>query len=173
MMEAMTDCQDQDMALSAYVDGELGRAEKVQVDAHLASCPRCRAEVARFERLSEMVREADAEEAADHPMASLWPAISRGIDAEVPRGARGQRGPGAARGSRAWLDRWRAWAPAWARPVWVPLAIAAVLALTIALPFFRQAANLQADDAIVESVDQGEVMVFPGKKSTIIIVRDR
>jgi len=172
-MEAMTDCDDRDMALSAWVDGELGQSEKLQVDAHLATCERCRVEVARFERLSAMVREADAEEAADHPMASLWPAISGGIEAEIPRGARAERGPGTARGGRAWLDRWRAWAPAWARPVWVPLAIAAVLALTIALPFFRQAANLQADDAIVESVDQGEVMVFPGKKSTVIIVRDR
>ncbi len=159
-MEAMTDCDDRDMALSAWVDGELGQSEKLQVDAHLATCERCRVEVARFERLSAMVREADAEETADHPMPSLWPAISKGIEKEASVG-------------RAWLDRWRAWAPAWARPVWVPLAIAAVLALTIALPFFRQAANLQADDAIVESVDQGEVMVFPGKKSTIIIVRDK
>jgi len=163
-MEPMTDCHDRDMALSAYVDGELGRAEKLRVEGHLASCPRCRAEVARFERLSAMVREADAEETAGHPMPTLWPSISRAIDQEVPR---------AARDSRSWADRWRAWAPVWARPIWVPLAVAAVLALTIALPFVRQVANLQADDAIVESVDQGEVMVFPGKKSTIIIVRDK
>lgn len=159
-METMTDCHDRGLALSAYVDGELGRAEKLRVEAHLASCPRCRMEVTRFERLCAMVREADAEETADHPVPSLWPAISRGIDEETASG-------------QSWIERWRAWAPAWARPVWVPLAIAAALALTIALPFFRQAATLQADDAIVESVDEGEVMVFPGKKSTIIIVRDK
>jgi anti-sigma factor RsiW len=160
-MEPMTDCHDRDMALSAWVDGELGRAEKLRVEAHLASCPRCRIEAARFERLSVMIREADAEETADHPMPSLWPAISRGIAEEDAPSA------------RSLVHRWRAWAPAWARPVWVPLAIAAVLALTIALPLFRHVANLQADDAIVESVDEGEVMVFPGKKSTIIIVRDK
>ena len=160
-MEPITDCQDHDMALSAWVDGELGRAEKFQVEAHLASCPRCRAEADRFERISAMIREADAEETAGFAMPSLWPGISRGIEEkESPE-------------ARTLLDRWRAWAPAWARPVWVPITIAAVLALTIALPFFRHAAVLQADDAIVESVDQGEVMVFPGKKSTIIIVRDK
>jgi anti-sigma factor RsiW len=160
-MEPMMDCQDRDVALSAWVDGELGRAEKLQVEAHLSSCPRCRSETDRFERLSAMIREADAEETASLAIPSLWPAIARGIDEE--------KSPD----PRSLLDRWRAWAPAWARPVWVPIAIAAALALTIALPFFRQAAILQADDAIVESVDEGEVMGFPGKKSTIIIVRDK
>ena len=159
-MEPMNDCHEHDIALSAYTDGELGQVERLRMESHLASCPRCRAEVARFGRLSAMIREADAEEMAGYPMPSLWPAISRAMDRE-----------GTA--ARSWPARWRAWAPTWARPVWVPLAIAAVLALTIALPFFRHVANLQADDAIVESVDQGEVMVFPGKKSTIIIVRDK
>jgi anti-sigma factor RsiW len=153
-MEAMTDCHDRDMALSAWVDGELGQSEKLQVDAHLATCERCRTEVARFERLSAMVREADAEETADRDAPSGPPS----------GGSRRFRRP-----ALAW--RWRAWAPVWARPVWVPLKIAAVLAhdCVPVLPAGREPAGGRRD----RERGRGRSDGVSGKKSTIIIVRDR
>ncbi len=147
--------------LSAYVDDELGHAQRVRVEAHVETCARCRDEVERFRRLTSVLRAVDVEELADLPEISLWPAIERKItgNAAVPRSV---------------AERWRRWAPAWARPVWVPLTVAAVLALALVLPLMHQTATSQADEAIVESVDQGEVMVLKGgKKSTIIWVFEK
>jgi anti-sigma factor RsiW len=144
--------------LSAYVDDELGHAERLRVAAHLETCARCREEVERFRRLTVLLRAADEEESADLGEISLWPAIERQIG----------NGAGA---PRSIVERWRRWAPAWARPVWVPLAAAVVLALVLVVPLVHHTATSQADEAIVESVDQGEVMVLKGgKKSTIIWV---
>src|SRR5262245_33158238 len=37
-------CDEHEIALSAYVDGELGRAQRVRLEAHLDSCDACRAQ---------------------------------------------------------------------------------------------------------------------------------
>jgi anti-sigma factor RsiW len=147
--------------LSAYVDDELGHADRLRVAAHLETCARCREEVERFGRLTALLRAADAEESSDFREIPLWPAIERQIG-------------GGAAAPRSITERWRRWAPAWARPVWVPLAAAVILAIVIVLPLIHQTATSQADEAIVESVDQGEVMVLKGgKKSTIIWVFEK
>ncbi|OGP80841.1 MAG: hypothetical protein A2Y95_11535 [Deltaproteobacteria bacterium RBG_13_65_10] len=145
-----------DLDLSAYVDEELGRAQRVRVEAHLEVCAHCRDAVERFRRLTSMLRAVEGEEMADLPRISLWPAIAREI-----------AGGGAV--SQSLADRWRQWAPSWARPVWVPLAAAAVFALALVIPLVHQTTTSQADEAIVESVDQGEVMVLRGDKNSTII----
>jgi len=161
-MEPEESCGARDERLSAYVDDQLGHSERTRIDAHLASCGRCRQEVERFGRLTALLREADAEALAALPEVSLWDSISEDI-AALRRGGVVTR---LARG-------WREWAPSWARPIWVPLAVAAALTITLALPFLRGGGELQADEAIVESVDEGEVMVIKqGKSSTIIWVFD-
>ena len=43
-------CQDYEIALGDYVDGTLDERARVDVEAHLASCERCRAVVADLER---------------------------------------------------------------------------------------------------------------------------
>ncbi len=161
-MESLKSCEARDERLSAFVDGQLGQKERVGLEAHLDGCERCRQVVARFGQLSALLREADAEALAALPEVSLWEPVSAGISST-------QRGDILGLLARSWKNL----APAWARPVWVPLAIGAALALTLALPFVKGGGELQADEAIVESVDEGEVMVIKqGKSSTIIWVFD-
>jgi anti-sigma factor RsiW len=155
---APSSCEDNEVALSAYVDGELGHAQRVRLEAHLDACDHCRKQVGLYESLTSLVRGADEETFEEFPAVRLWPRLERTIgELQRPR----------------LTDRWRSFAPAWARPVWVPLTAAAVLALTLALPLVPRLGTLQADEVIVESVE-GNVMVFKeGKKSTIIMVYDR
>ena len=42
----MKNCQDIQPELSAYVDGELTPPQRVEIEAHVASCPRCQRELA-------------------------------------------------------------------------------------------------------------------------------
>jgi len=62
-------CENVTERLSALLDGELDAAERAAVRAHVADCPRCAAELAELERLSELLgaltqREGAAEFAA-------------------------------------------------------------------------------------------------------------
>lgn len=43
--------------LEAYHDGELGAAATRRIEAHLAECPACRAELEEIRRLSELLRD--------------------------------------------------------------------------------------------------------------------
>ncbi len=64
----MRTCADLRAALSAYLDDELTRSERLGVDAQLVGCPPCRDLVERAERLDASLRErfaADFAEAAD------------------------------------------------------------------------------------------------------------
>ncbi len=154
-MKAEATCDERAPVLSAYVDGELGRGERLRLEAHLAECARCREEVIRFERLTGLLREVDAEELASLRPVALWPRVAR----EALEPGLGRR----------LANRWKDWAPAWARPLWVPVSVAAALAITLALPFVTKEASLQADEAIVESVDVGEVMVIRHEKGEVMI----
>jgi anti-sigma-K factor RskA len=75
-----------------YVNGSLGDDERVRVEAHLAACPRCQAELAS-ERLLQAALRADDDGAgdADAAVARLRVRIAR--HAVRPR----------------WARRWRAW----------------------------------------------------------------
>lgn len=153
-MEPEASCVGRDETLSAYVDGELGQRERLDVEAHIEGCARCRQEVGRFGQVAALVRKAGEEEIAGFSDETLWPGIAKEI---VPAGG------------RALLQAWRRRAPSWARPVWVPVAIAAALVITLVLPFIQNGEALQAADAVVESVDEGDVMVIRQGKDTIII----
>ncbi len=153
-MDPEASCVERDETLSAYVDGELGQRERLDVEAHIAGCARCRREVARFGQVAALIRQAGEEEIAGFSDETLWPGISKEIDSA------GGLGLGQA---------WRSRAPSWARPLWVPVAIAAALIITLVLPFMQNGEGLQAADAVVESVDEGDVMVLREGKDTIII----
>lgn len=47
--------------LSAYLDGEVGEAERGAITSHLKACVACRAELAAFSRLGDLLRAAPAE----------------------------------------------------------------------------------------------------------------
>ncbi|HEY3397557.1 MAG TPA: zf-HC2 domain-containing protein [Armatimonadota bacterium] len=68
-----------------YELGELTPTERVQVDAHLASCARCRARYEEGERLRELL----APVAAEQPLRDLWPELaSRLTNREAPNSVR-------------------------------------------------------------------------------------
>ena len=48
----MKNCQDIQPELSAYVDGELTPPQRVEIEAHVASCPRCQRELAELKTLA-------------------------------------------------------------------------------------------------------------------------
>ena len=50
-------CADMKAALSAYIDDELSRDERLRADAHLVGCGKCRDLVERAENLDETLRE--------------------------------------------------------------------------------------------------------------------
>ncbi len=52
----MTPCPERELALLAYYDGELDDAAAEEMDAHLASCAGCRAELERLDALSAALR---------------------------------------------------------------------------------------------------------------------
>ena len=51
----MPDCKTLDRFVTPYVDGELGRADRDAVDAHLAQCPPCRSGVAAERAVRELI----------------------------------------------------------------------------------------------------------------------
>ncbi len=75
----MSGCPERELALLAYYDGELDDVAAAEMDAHLAACAGCRAELERVQALSAAVR--------------------RGFSAPVPAG--GTSASEAAQGSRA------------------------------------------------------------------------
>ncbi|KAA5539749.1 hypothetical protein FYK55_23415 [Roseiconus nitratireducens] len=50
-------CQSVQDQLSAYLDGELGTAERHQIEEHLSQCPACDAEWQSFRQLGQLFRE--------------------------------------------------------------------------------------------------------------------
>lgn len=99
-------CQSVQDQLSAFFDGELGTAERRQVEAHLTECPLCQSELARFQRVSERIRDT-----AETAVPQSWASIE---------GALGVRRPDPA----VW------W---WRRNVGIAAAVAATLLLAVGI----------------------------------------
>ncbi|MEU8265524.1 zf-HC2 domain-containing protein [Sphaerisporangium sp. NPDC049002] len=75
----MSACEDVRMSLGVYMLGALEADEAVQVEAHLATCPECRAELEELSGLTALlgrVSEEDIEQAASPPHAVLDRLIS-------------------------------------------------------------------------------------------------
>lgn len=77
--------------LDAYVDEGLSLPERHAVDEHLASCPRCRAEVDELRRLLEAA--ATLPRGIDPPE-RVWAGIERGLDEAEPLPAPARPVPG-------------------------------------------------------------------------------
>lgn len=69
------DCTATQERLSAYLDGELPTDERDSVAQHLANCPVCAAELAGFERLSELAGELSPLE----PPAEVWTRVEQDL----------------------------------------------------------------------------------------------
>lgn len=71
-------CQDYEIALGDYVDGALDQRSHIEVEAHLASCERCRAVVADF----AAIRQAALSLEPERPPAHVWTKLSAAFEAE-------------------------------------------------------------------------------------------
>ena len=71
-------CQDYEIALGDYVDGTLDERSRIEVEAHLASCERCRAAVADFSAIRQVTLSLEPE----LPPAHVWTKLSAAFEAE-------------------------------------------------------------------------------------------
>jgi hypothetical protein len=104
----MKHCQDIQPELSAYLDGELTPPQRAEIEAHLASCPRCQEELAELKTLVAGVAALPKLEPAPQFLAEVRRKIARGDKPE----------------SKTWQDHLF-------RPVWlkVPLEAAALIVI--------------------------------------------
>jgi hypothetical protein len=78
-------CKDYEIALGDYVDGTLDERARVELDAHLASCERCRALVTDF----SVIRRATLALEPELPSPHVWTRLSATLEAERGRTLRG------------------------------------------------------------------------------------
>ena len=71
-------CQDYEIALGDYVDGTLDERSRIEFEAHLASCDRCRAVVADF----GVIRQATLALEPELPAPHVWTTLSAAFEAE-------------------------------------------------------------------------------------------
>jgi putative zinc finger protein len=71
-------CQDYEIALGDYVDGTLDERSRLEVEAHLASCERCRAMVTDFSALRQVTLALEPE----LPPAHVWTTLAAAFEAE-------------------------------------------------------------------------------------------
>lgn len=75
-------CRETQAALAAYVDGELGGAERLRVSAHLAQCVECASEDAALRDLGDMLRGSVAPVPPPDVLAGLASGVVSRISAE-------------------------------------------------------------------------------------------
>ena len=78
-------CKDYEIALGDYVDGTLDERARVELDAHLASCERCRALVTDF----SVMRQATLALEPELPSPRVWNRLSAALEVERGRTLRG------------------------------------------------------------------------------------
>jgi hypothetical protein len=71
-------CQDYEIALGDYVDGTLDERSRIDLEAHLASCERCRAVAVDFGAMRQVTLALEPEV----PPAHVWTRLSAAIEAE-------------------------------------------------------------------------------------------
>ena len=74
----MSSCQDYEIALGDYVDGTLDERARIEIEAHLAACERCRGVVADF----GVIRQSALSLEPQLPPAHVWTRLSAAFEAE-------------------------------------------------------------------------------------------
>ena len=73
-----------EQSLTRYEDGEMSAAERERIDAHLATCARCRAALEQIQFSATLVRHLGTVSAPS----SVWPEIDAALARSEPRGVR-------------------------------------------------------------------------------------
>ncbi|NIM96884.1 MAG: hypothetical protein GTO24_02000 [candidate division Zixibacteria bacterium] len=76
-------CEEIRPYLSAYLDGEIERDKKLEIERHLSDCEACRKEYQSFARLKEVTDRMKFADLSDQLWAGYW----KGIYRRVERGA--------------------------------------------------------------------------------------
>lgn len=76
-------CEEIRPYLSAYLDGEIGRDKKLEIERHLSDCEACRKEYQSFAKLKEVTDRMKFADLSDQLWAGYW----KGIYRRVERGA--------------------------------------------------------------------------------------
>jgi anti-sigma factor RsiW len=71
-------CDDAEILLHALIDGELDAGHALEVEAHIAGCPACAADLAAYRRMSQTIAGAELRYIAP-------PALRQRIEASLPR----------------------------------------------------------------------------------------
>lgn len=95
-------CEAFEHELSAYLDGELPPAERGRVEAHLAQCPRCAAELRELRRVGETLRRWETHEVRSAPSTGFRNRVLRAVGGD----------PGSTRDAEVRVWRHAAWAAA-------------------------------------------------------------
>jgi len=127
-----------DTQLGAFLDGELPEAEAAAIEAHVATCERCAAEVAAYARLDKLVATAPVPEVADDEWAAAWSTIAARI------------APEPAQTSTLWSRLGRL------RTALVPAAAAALIALAAGVWALHSGRVLVPVQAVVEEIEPAE-----------------
>ncbi len=107
------DCKHVTDLLVPYLDGEVGAAERSEIEAHLAGCEKCRRELESVRRTQRVLRASFSSKAGNaEPPARAWEDLQPGLDIYRP--------------SLLFLFRRRSWRIA-ATVILVALTVAALL----------------------------------------------
>lgn len=85
--------------LIPYADGSLDAPERAELEAHLAQCPDCRAELKQIQTLFQSLRNAQPED----PGEVFWQKFRNGVREQIQAAPRARRAPGASVMRRAAL----------------------------------------------------------------------
>jgi anti-sigma factor RsiW len=154
-----TTCQERELTISFYVDGELSAAETAELESHLAVCSECRrvlAEMQKMEGLFNEARNLSPDTGTDFD--AIWENLEKEVDFS----------PSSANPFQPIL--------AWFKRPWtlVPLAVAATAA--VALLVFNMPQPIEKPTQIarsrVESVsfNQGSLMVMQTEGSGVPLI---
>jgi anti-sigma factor RsiW len=134
-------CGDSRIYLPAYLDDELGVAESLRVQGHLAECGDCRKAQEQQLALRSALRDPDL---CAHPSADFAKRMAATVRQAAREEARSQR--------PSWLDLWRLGSSRW-----VPAAAALVLVTTIGTSLVMNRVRSSHDQLIASAVLAGHI----------------
>ena len=154
------DCNDARPLLNACADGELGAADALRLEEHLAQCPPCAAALDRLRALQSAVREGA-------PYYRASPALRARIAAALPPVPATDAGPAPRSTSRPrWLD-WFDWSPA------VNAACAALTVAAVAVGLAQSALRPSAQDVLTDELVASHVRALVSARPVDVVSTDR
>jgi hypothetical protein len=73
-------CEDYEILMMGYLDGELDAEEEERFRSHVFQCPRCAEELAKYQKLAEITDSLKLKEPADYEWERIYGSISYKIE---------------------------------------------------------------------------------------------